>query len=498
MERSPFVVLLLHLQKEDKSEQMGKRLVSILMALVMMLTAGAQEEKPHPWWALGEVVVVNGIVYGLDRYILNQPFSKISWKTIKHNLRSSYAWDDDNFYVNQFGHAYQGSLYFNAARSNGLNFFQSVPYTLIGSVVWEYFCENEQPSINDVVTTVFTGSFMGETLHRVSRKIIDEHETGGCRFLREVTAAVLDPLEGFRRVVSGRAWKIGKDNSLRERTGEISDQSSLMVGDRYLTASENLAHGAHQAYVGLNLEYGQAADGESHSELYDFFSIDGALAIGKEQHLLSHLHLTGRLCSTPLLTKEKASGELGLYQFFNYEDSRLPGDTVPRGPFPYGEMVSFGPGVMFDFPQLAPHVKMEQRFHARCVALGAIESDYYKFYNRHYNMGSGYGASTLSKVTWENRGAMQLTAHYMHLYTWKGYEPKDLSGMVFDTNYLNVLGDRSDARLFTLNMQLHANISTQFGLTIGASYTSRHTHYKYHPDKHAESYELRAGMECLF
>ena len=58
-----------------------------------------------------------------DRYIANKDYAKISWQTIGSNLKpSSWAWDNDEFQTNQFGHPYHGSQFFSAFRSNGYSF----------------------------------------------------------------------------------------------------------------------------------------------------------------------------------------------------------------------------------------------------------------------------------------------------------------------------------------------------------------------------------------
>ena len=50
------------------------------------------------------------------------------WK----NLKSSQVIDTDPFSVNQIGHPYQGSIYYGLARSAGLNYWQSLAYSLAG------------------------------------------------------------------------------------------------------------------------------------------------------------------------------------------------------------------------------------------------------------------------------------------------------------------------------------------------------------------------------
>ena len=58
----------------------------------------------------------------------------------------------------------------------------------------------------------------------------------------------------------------------------------------------------------------------------------------------------------------------------------------------------------------------------------------------------------------------------------------------------NVLGDRSHTRQLALDMQLQARLTPHCGLALGAAWFSRNTHYDYHPTRHIDSYELRAGL----
>lgn len=82
--------------------------------------------------------------------------------------------------VNQTGHPYQGSVYFGLARSNGLAFWESFGYAFAGSAVWENAGETTPLSKNDQLTTSMGGSFLGESLFRMSHlpkrgpAIIDE------------------------------------------------------------------------------------------------------------------------------------------------------------------------------------------------------------------------------------------------------------------------------------------------------------------------------------
>ena len=93
--------------------------------------------------------------------------------SIKNNFKTGPVWDTDKFSTNLVAHPYHGSLYFNAARSNGMNFWQSIPFAAGGSLMWEFFMENEPPSINDLMATTFGGVELGEITYLVHQKTVE-------------------------------------------------------------------------------------------------------------------------------------------------------------------------------------------------------------------------------------------------------------------------------------------------------------------------------------
>jgi hypothetical protein len=134
-------------------------------------TAAQNQEGLFPRLALGaaEVFTSNLVTNSAARYIGNAGFAKISPKTIyNHMSLSAWRWEEnDRFYVNQAGHPYQGSTYFNSGRSNGFSFYESIGFTVAGSVVWESIFETGICSLNDLVTTTIGGAAVGEMLHRL-------------------------------------------------------------------------------------------------------------------------------------------------------------------------------------------------------------------------------------------------------------------------------------------------------------------------------------------
>jgi len=87
-------------------------------------------------WPLVGIIGVN-LTYWAIPYASGSPFVKVSPSVWEEHFRSGPQWDDGEFEVNQLGHPYQGSLYFSAARVNGLSFWEAAPYTLAGSWMWE-------------------------------------------------------------------------------------------------------------------------------------------------------------------------------------------------------------------------------------------------------------------------------------------------------------------------------------------------------------------------
>lgn len=98
------------------------------------------------------VFATNIGVWTFDRFILDE-LCPHQPEYDERNIKTGFVWDNDMFSTNLFAHPYHGGTYFNSARSNGMNFWQSVPYAVGGSLMWEYLMENEPGAINDFVAT---------------------------------------------------------------------------------------------------------------------------------------------------------------------------------------------------------------------------------------------------------------------------------------------------------------------------------------------------------
>ena len=124
--------------------------------------------KPQPLKALAYDLGINAAVLGWDYFVQDRPYARISKSVLKNNFRNGFVWDNDSFSGNQFSHPYHGSMFYNAARENGMSYAASLIYPLIGSATWELLCETNPPAMNDLLSTGIGGSAIGEVTHRTS------------------------------------------------------------------------------------------------------------------------------------------------------------------------------------------------------------------------------------------------------------------------------------------------------------------------------------------
>ncbi len=452
--------------------------------------------KPKPWLAAAEATGINVFVHCFDRFILREDFAKTTLHSLGHNIRNGFVWDNDQFSTNLFAHPYHGNLYFNAARSNGLNFWQSAPYSFFGSLMWEVAGEKEPPAINDLMATTMGGICIGEVTHRISDIILDDRAFGMQRFLREAASTIINPIKGLNRILTGEAWRLHSSHFLHHDREAFPVDCSISVGDRYLADNGAIFRGEHNPYVNLYLEYGDAMDGENHNKPYDFFSAEATFGLSKNQPIVNGLHILGRLWSAPFNWGKAMDAEFGLYQHFNYYDSKPVKDGSTLTPYRISEAASVGPGVIIGFPAVGALNRLEQRIFLSGILLGGTKSDYFNVIDRDYNMGSGYSVKTKTHMEFRRFGRFILNVHYFHLFTWKGYENKDLS--TIDPLYLNAQGDKGNARLLVVSPMLEIDLPKRWSLLAAGSFFSRRTHYKYYPDIKTKTFEIRSGLTYHF
>ena len=169
---------------------------------------GHETSAPRPkhfLTAAGEMVLLEAIPWAYDRYVADYGYARISLHSVSENFKNGFHFDrvGDSFNNEQASHPFHGSLYFEAGRSNGYTYWESGLFAVAGSLVWELGMENDGASTNDFVNTTLGGMTRGEITHRLSIMILDNEASGAERFWRELSAAIVNPVNGLTRLLHG-------------------------------------------------------------------------------------------------------------------------------------------------------------------------------------------------------------------------------------------------------------------------------------------------------
>ncbi|MBI2768584.1 MAG: DUF3943 domain-containing protein [Burkholderiales bacterium] len=237
----------------------------------------------------------------------------VSMESIRRNLHSSWGVDSDPFRTNQLGHPYQGSMYHGFARSAGFNYWESLGYTFAGSAAWEIAGEKTRPSRNDQVSTGIGGSFLGESLFRMSNLLL-EKGGGVSPFWRETGAALISPSTGFNRHLAGR----GLDTIFDSHNAPY--YSRLQVG--FMGTAQNAQGNSvtrlrrNELQADFALDYGMPGkDGYHYERPFDYFAFQ---ATASSANLFENVMTRGLLVGREYQAGKTYRGLWGLYGSYDY------------------------------------------------------------------------------------------------------------------------------------------------------------------------------------
>lgn len=279
----------------------------------------APTRKKSFWLASAEILSLEIIPYTQNRYLNHEDYALISWTSVRDNLQSGFEFDRDKFTTNQIGHTISGALFFNAPRSNGYSFWESTPFVLAGSLVWEMVFETQKPSLNDLVNTTLGGIVSGEATYRLSQMLLDDRARGGERILREAAAAVLNPTQLVTRLATRDLWTVraGRGDHLVP-SGFVAETA---VGWRHFVSSRGSE--PDQALVALLVRYGDPFE-RAVSRPFDSFEVSLDVSTPTSAWL-THLELRGLLGGWDLDPASPGGRHvLGFFVDFDYtnEDTR--------------------------------------------------------------------------------------------------------------------------------------------------------------------------------
>lgn len=469
--------------------------------------------RKYPWVAAAQAAGINVFVHCFDRWVLKEDFAQTTWKSIGDNLSNGFVWDNDNFSTNQFMHPYHGGLYFTSARSNGMNFWQSYPFALGGSLMWEFFGENTPPSINDVFSTSIGGAAIGETTYRVSSLVLDDSSTGWERVGRELVGLVVSPMRGLARMLHGDMFRRRSHGARYHDFQRIPVNLDITTGVRYLGDHGSFFRGATGQYIETHFRYGDAMSDEN--KPYDFFDANMTMNLWSNQPLVSDLHLLGLLWGRDMMERKNLGIKVGIFQHFNFyssesviendEHSPYLADDAAKGnaPFRVSETAAIGPGAILRFNKAGNLSFLEQRIFLNAILMGGSQSDYYRILWRDYNLGSGYSAKVNTIMKFSRYAQVELKSEFYHFFTWEGYSEsaKEIMASYKDEKeleYINAQGDQGNAKLFIFAPHFQLNLNRHLLLDIDGAYYYRHTSYHENPSVRRRTTELRLGLTYDF
>jgi hypothetical protein len=268
------------------------------------------EQKSYLIPAL-EIVAFDTLLNLYDRAYYGCCDYDTDFSSIKRNLRRGWGVDRDDFTINQLGHPYQGSMYHGFARASGLNYWQGLAYTFVGSLFWEIAGETTRPSTNDQISTGIGGSFLGEALFRMSSLWLERGT--GPRFWREIVATAISPPLGFNRIAFGERFRGVFPSNDPEyysavQAGIVSATQTRRDGSKEIKR--------HEGLIEFTLDYGlPGKPGYTYDRPFDYFSFQAAAstAIGFES-----ISARGLLLGTGYDIGNIYRGIWGLYGSYSY------------------------------------------------------------------------------------------------------------------------------------------------------------------------------------
>ena len=400
----------------------------------------------------GELAVVEFIPWAMAKWIRkwNDPsknWANVGLKSWRNNLSSGWEYDGDAFLTNYFAHPYHGNLYFNIGRANGYDFWESIAWSFAGSAIWEEFGETYRPAFNDWINTSVNGVTLGEITYRLSTYVTDNTATGSKRVLTEIAGALINPVRGVSRLLSGEVTRVFPNPEWR-----IPENFYLLfdAGFRQLDRSGDaiIKEGIQEGLFDFEVYYNH---GFAKDLQVPFSSFYFSVSLSSGSPNLTELTAVGNLYGWPLKLKSNVSHILNISLEYDYQHN--PG-------FVYG-----GTTVT---PQLFSVFKLNEKLDINTilglslVMMGATPNDFYiDVEGRNYDFGPGIGnyfAAALKKGIWD-----LVRIYYQGQWIWTQSEPSD-----------------SKHHLHVLWIDTQYPLTSYFAVGIGGGVFWRESYYKYY------------------
>jgi hypothetical protein len=441
--------------------------------------APQDEEWVGPWGerrslgaAVGEMVFINILVWSFNEYIRGADFTQVNPRTWWHNIEGGFTYDDNNFNTNMFAHPFHGSLYYNAGRSNGFNYWQSLGFSLFGSLMWECCGETHPPAWNDWIATGVGGAAIGEMTYRVAGTVLDNTATGAERTWREIGAFAINPVRGFNRLVTGRSGRVTENPEQPEDRipGVLSNR--LSAGIRIIGEGESLSdssetHGLFQ----VDFKFGDEFE-QQRRKPFDVFDMSLQLNLG-DKSTLGRVSVRGNLFTTDLKRGGNTQHVFAVEQEFQYMNNNA---------FEFG-------GQMFDASLhsrfgLSENWRIRTQLDVIFALLSAVNSEWAFLANdipnrerfREYDFGPGVGGRISANLAYKGREVLSAFYWYQWLDTQNGS---------------NLNGSQASHEIQLIGVRGMVPINRNFGIGADAYLFLRDSHFELFEDQSQRVPQLR-------
>ena len=429
-----------------------------------------------------ESLGINFGVWGYD-YLMGRNWAKITSSTVSTNLGHDFVLDCDSYSGNHFSHPYHGSMFYNAARYHGHSYYTAALYPLIGSAVWEYFCETNLPSYNDFLSTGIGGSAIGEVTHRTSDLVFDDTKRGVSRVVREIVGSALNPARGIHRLLSGEMWRVSPSRGKMETPQPFS--LDVGVGNRHIHETRHRKRTRDVVFVDFNLVYGDPFRERAVAKPFDFFTVHAQLNASPGNPTFGDVDIRGRILSHTIEGTKGWKLNVGLYQNYRYVDNYGSKHEQRAGDFAlFCETASFGLGCYA--AKSGRRWAFSDDVAVNGVIFGAYANDTYAA--RRYNYGSGFSLRNNMRLSLGRRVAVGEEFYMARLFTPKG--PKDPTTQSGDYDW----GEKGQVTLMQTRFYLHVNMGKNVKASASMGFFYRRANYAYSPDVHAHSNEASLAI----
>jgi hypothetical protein len=413
-----------------------------------------------------DTTIIN-VFYEVANLARGQVTARITPKTWWANMEQGWVWDLDDFVVNQVGHPYQGNNYFNAARANGLSFWEAAGITAFGSGTWEYFGETNHASLNDLVNTTLGGIALGEMFHRAAWLVRDTRATGKARLWKEIAAAAIDPVTGVKRFRSGDSSR-GSEKPPEMVPSTLAALTS--AGVLWRGSNTRAINSTGDPFFEVDVLYGDPRSGRSRTP-YDAFGVKLRFGGGS---VFSEAKVRGRLLGQPF---QKGRLQVNVQQAYDFSKN----DAYQFGTQSFNVNVAYSSN-----PLSSSRFSFVVAGWGGLMALGAVDSIPLTGVEPE-NPEEGEGGQGVSEGPryYDYGPGTEFGARSI-----LGFKGRPFLAFVYETHHLKSLdGVRANHFLQQLRLDLLVPLRGPLGLGVSGEYFDRRTYYQ-EPDSAVKKFHF--------